>query len=83
MLSNASLVTNTDTTFAAFKALPIDPARRRESSGGPTFTEQADELTGASSCKEVVNLMVDSIVRACGEISSIRDGFVTEADVVR
>jgi len=83
MLSHtSSLVTITDTAFAAFKALPIDPARRRESSSGPTFTEQADELTGAVSCKQAVNIMVDSIVRACEDVGRIHGDFITEADIV-
>jgi hypothetical protein len=54
-------------SFAAFKALPIDPARTRR--GGSTFVVESapDELAAASTCGEAVDLMVDAIVRACAE----------------
>jgi hypothetical protein len=60
------------TSFAAFKALPIDPARTRrdDSSGSSTFVEPAaapDEFAGT--CREAVDYMVDSIVRACIDAS--------------
>jgi phosphatidylinositol 4-phosphatase len=69
-------------TFAAFKALPVDPARtRRGSSTG--FAEPADDLTGASTCKEAVDLMVDMIQRACEDLGSVHGNIVTDGEVVR
>jgi hypothetical protein len=82
ILSNAAAPTLTnDVTFAAFKALPIDPARGRRENG--SFYEPADELTGATSCKEAVDLMVDSIARACAEAGDTREDLVKTGDVVR
>lgn len=55
---------STNVCFAAFKALPVDPARVR--SGSSTgYAEPADDLAGATNCKQVVDMMVDSIKRAC------------------
>jgi len=53
------------TNFAAFKALPMDRARREVS--GSAFIEPSapDDLAGVSTCQEAVDLMVDSIVSAC------------------
>ncbi|KAF7363564.1 hypothetical protein MSAN_01013000 [Mycena sanguinolenta] len=81
------------TSFAAFKVLPIDPARTRRGSsfGGTqtqTYVDSADELSGAGSCREVVDLMVDSIRRACEEMGNDGHGggdvagLVAEEDVV-
>lgn len=55
------------TSFAAFKAFPIDPARTRRE--GSTCVESAapDELASVSTCQEAVDLMVDAIVRACAD----------------
>ncbi|KAI0062325.1 hypothetical protein BV25DRAFT_670160 [Artomyces pyxidatus] len=83
LLNNAVPPWVSDTSFAAFKALPIDPARRR----GSTLAEPAaDELAGAATCREAVDLMVDAIVRACEDVGGAqgRGGapFVTEQDVV-
>jgi hypothetical protein len=48
------------------------------------YAEAADELSGASSCQEATNLIVDSIQRACNDVGTIiSDGFVTNEDVVR
>ncbi|KIK59630.1 hypothetical protein GYMLUDRAFT_44597 [Collybiopsis luxurians FD-317 M1] len=94
VLSNTALASprmESRTCFAAFKMLTIDPARvRRASSYGSTvdFVQAADELTGAASCKEAVNLVVDVIQRACedaGSASIFEPGagqFVVEEDVV-
>lgn len=68
-------------TFAAFKSLPIDPARSRRDNG--SFIEPADELTGASNCKEVVDLMVQAIHKACMDVGNGHEEFVSDADVVR
>ncbi|KAK7020499.1 SacI homology domain-containing protein [Favolaschia claudopus] len=81
------------TSFAAFKVLPIDPTRtRRASSFGGTLTQAyvdtAEELSGAANCREAVDLMVESIRRACEEMGndgSVVDGatgLVAEEDVV-
>ncbi|KAJ6525593.1 SacI homology domain-containing protein [Mycena capillaripes] len=82
---------DTETSFAAFKVLPIDPARtRRASSFGGTaaYVDSAEELSGAGSCREAVDLMVDSIRRACedmgndGRVGEGVSGLVVEEDVV-
>ncbi|KAJ3784104.1 SacI homology domain-containing protein [Lentinula aff. detonsa] len=98
ILSNAAIaspglgVMENRTSFAAFKMLPIDPARvRRGSSYGSTteYMQAADELTGAANCREAVDLVVDSIRRACedvGTASSVSgsdvDQFVVDEDVM-
>ncbi|KII89160.1 hypothetical protein PLICRDRAFT_40794 [Plicaturopsis crispa FD-325 SS-3] len=81
----ASETPGSETTWAAFKALPLDPAREQDRG-------HTDELTGASSCKEAVDIIVDTIRRACedaggGRVSKVgglkvRDEFVKEGDVV-
>lgn len=82
LLSTASLAVGSNQSFAAFKVLPIDPARNRRANGGSTFTEPADELTGASNCKEAVDLIIESIRGACEDVGGAHGQFVTEADVV-
>ncbi|KAJ7219415.1 SacI homology domain-containing protein [Mycena pura] len=82
----------TRTSCAAFKALPIDPARTRRASSvgsGGAYVDSAEELSGAASCREAVELMVDSIRRACEEMGNDgaghdagAGGLVTEEDVV-
>lgn len=82
ILSNATPEAGSQTTYAAFKALPVDPARvRRGSSTG--YAEPADDLTGASSCKEAVDIMVDAIRRACEDIGNIHGDIISDGDVVR
>ena len=53
------------TNFAAFKALPIDRARR--DINGSAFVEPSapDDLASVNTCQEAVDLMVDAIVDAC------------------
>ncbi|KAI0345325.1 hypothetical protein BDW22DRAFT_1426997 [Trametopsis cervina] len=81
ILSNAAVpVLTNEVTFAAFKALPIDPARGRRENG--SFYEPADELTGATDCKQAVDLMVDAIFRACADAGGARGDFVKDKDVV-
>ena len=70
-----------ETIFAAFKALPVDPARARRESG--SFIQPEDELASAKNCKEAVNMIVDAIRQACKEIGNEHRDFITEADVVR
>lgn len=81
-MSNAAApILNNDESFAAFKSLPIDPARGRRENG--SFYEPADELTGATNCREAVDLMVDAIYRACLDARGARGDFVKDGDVVR
>ncbi|KIM79647.1 hypothetical protein PILCRDRAFT_823187 [Piloderma croceum F 1598] len=81
ILSNASPVFGSHTTFAAFKALPVDPTRTGPGADAG-YAEPADDLTGASTCKEAVELMVDMIRRACEDIGSPHGNLVAEGDVV-
>lgn len=85
LLNTTSLATvGSQTTFAAFKMLPIDPARiRRASSSGGGYSDAAEEMSGASTCQEAVALIVDSIRRACEDVGSAHGEFITDADVVR
>ncbi|KIY43445.1 hypothetical protein FISHEDRAFT_53223 [Fistulina hepatica ATCC 64428] len=85
VLSHATWTNRGDTTFAAFKILPIDPTRLRRGSsfgGGDSYAEPADELSDASSCQEAVDRIVETIQRACDDAGSNHENFVTEADVV-
>lgn len=77
----AEPVLSNDTTFAAFKALPIDPARSRRENG--SFFEPADELTGVSNCKEAVDVMAEAIYRACQDAGGGHGEFIKEESVVR
>ncbi|KAI0256643.1 SacI homology domain-containing protein [Lactifluus subvellereus] len=64
---------STGTSFAAFKALLIDPAGTRRD-GGALVESAPDELVGASTCREAVDLMVDAIVRACVDAADAQAG---------
>lgn len=80
VLSNAN--TSGEITFAAFKALQMDPSRtRRDASGGGSiiggtvdskpstiYSEPADELSGARDCQEAVDMIVDAVQSACKDI---------------
>ncbi|VDB82776.1 unnamed protein product [Peniophora sp. CBMAI 1063] len=85
LLAGAAPAPDTKTTFAAFKALPVDPARSRR---GSAFSEPADELAGAATCQDAVELMVNVIRGACEDIGGGRsiegrtDAFVKDADIV-
>ncbi|KAG1770369.1 SacI homology domain-containing protein [Suillus placidus] len=69
----------TNVCFAAFKALPVDPARVR--SGSSTgYAEPADDLAGATTCKQVVEMMVESIKRACEDAGN--SPVIMDRDVV-
>ncbi|KAF7974824.1 hypothetical protein HWV62_11181 [Athelia sp. TMB] len=84
IISNAAPEVGSQTTFAAFKALPIDPARiRRGSSTSTAYAEPADDLTGAASCKEAVDIIVDAIRRACEDIGNVHGDLIIDGDVVR
>ncbi|KAI0723971.1 SacI homology domain-containing protein [Cerioporus squamosus] len=62
-----------DTIFAAFKALPVDPARSRRENGS---------FIHAKNCKHAVDMIVDAIRQACKDMGNDRQDFITEADVV-
>lgn len=84
LLAGAAPAPDTKTTFAAFKALPVDPARSRR---GSAFSEPADELAGAATCQDAVELMVNVIRGACEDVGGGRsiDGnthFVKDAEIV-
>lgn len=86
ILTDASLTASCEKTFAAFKVLPIDHARIRQGSTlGSAYSEVADELTGASNCKEATNWIVETICQACEDIGSNPHGrrMVKEEDIVR
>lgn len=71
-----------DKVFVAFKALPIDPTR----SGRETesVVEPADELSAAKNCKEAIDSVVESIVKACRDVGGGRQSdFVVETPIVR
>lgn len=85
IISNTFSVGNAEqTAFAAFKVLPIDPTRIRRASSGASglYADASDELNGASSCREAVDLIVDSIYRGCEDAGSTHSNFVTSEDVV-
>ncbi|KZV71845.1 hypothetical protein PENSPDRAFT_650268, partial [Peniophora sp. CONT] len=85
LLAGAAPAPDTKTTFAAFKALPVDPARSRR---GSAFSEPADELAGAATCQDAVELMINAIRGACEDIGGGHsadgraDTFVKDADIV-
>ena len=68
-------------SFVAFKALPIDPARARRTTG--SFEESTDSLPFVKSCKEAVDVITDAIRQACLDLGAGGEGFVVEQDVVR
>jgi hypothetical protein len=83
LLTNASITASSNRTFATFKVLPVDPARRQESMVSDCHSEVEDDLAGASNCKEAADLIVDAIHRACEDFGCAHGGFVIETDVVR
>ena len=77
----ATPVVGQDTIFAAFKALPIDPARSRRESG--SFIQSQDDLDSAKNCKEAVDLIVDALRLACKDVGNDHHELISEGDVVR
>ncbi|KAH9945870.1 SacI homology domain-containing protein [Epithele typhae] len=69
-----------ETIFAAFKALPVDPARARRETG--SFIQSQDDYTTAQNCKEAVDLIVNAIQQACKDLGNEHQGLLEEADVV-
>ncbi|KAG1756423.1 phosphoinositide polyphosphatase [Suillus paluster] len=78
IMSKASENAAGNMCFAAFKVLPVDPARVR--SGFSGYAEPADDLAGATTCKQVVDLMVDGIRRACDDAGN--SPVIVDRDVV-
>ncbi|KJA26998.1 hypothetical protein HYPSUDRAFT_131584 [Hypholoma sublateritium FD-334 SS-4] len=70
--------------FAAFKVLPIDPARGRRMSSATSalYSDTSDEMHGAESCKEAVDLVVERIQNACEDVGGGQGEFVVNEDVV-
>lgn len=68
-------------SFVAFKALPIDPARARRTTG--SFEESTDALPFVKSCREAVDVITDAIRQACLDTGAGGEGFVIEEDIVR
>ncbi|KAL4077324.1 SacI homology domain-containing protein [Scleroderma yunnanense] len=72
---------SSNVSFAAFKVLPVDCFRVQSES--IVYGEPADDLVGATTCKEVVDLIVDAIKRVCEDNGFGRQAnFVVEEDVV-
>ncbi|KAI1794623.1 SacI homology domain-containing protein [Ganoderma leucocontextum] len=69
-----------ETIFAAFKALPVDPARSRRESG--SFIQPQDELASAKNCREAVDMIVEAIGQTCYDIGNEHREFISEGDVV-
>lgn len=71
--------------FAAFKVLPIDPARGRRMSSATSalYSDTSDEMHGAESCKEAVDLVVERIQNACEDVGGGQGDFVANEDIVR
>lgn len=82
ILSNAAApAVGRETIFAAFKALPVDPARSRRETG--SFIQPQDDLANAKNCKEAVDMIVDAIRQACSDVGNDHQDFIKDADVVR
>lgn len=69
MLNDAAAEKNETTSFAAFKALPVDPVRSRRTTG--SFVETANDLTWAKTCKEATDAMVDRVYQAVIVVKAI------------
>jgi len=85
ILTGASFSTagSAQRSFAAFKILPVDPARAgRTSSVVSEYSATSDEMTGAATCREAVDLVVERIRRACDDVGGGQGTFITEEDVV-
>ncbi|KAI5121013.1 hypothetical protein M0805_005959 [Coniferiporia weirii] len=80
MLINVAAESGGVISFAAFKALPVDPARARRMTG--SFEEAADNLCWAKTCKEAVESIVGSVQQAVKDAGAERSDFVLESDIV-
>lgn len=81
LMDAAAPAAGQETVFAAFKVLPVDPARARRETG--SFIQATDELAVAKNCKEAVDMIVQAIRQACANVGNDHRDFVTESDVVR
>lgn len=82
LLFNASVKSNRNLlSFVALKALLIDPVRSRRGTG--SFDEYADDLAGATTFKEAVNVIVDAIRRALEDLGNADGLSIMESDIVR
>jgi hypothetical protein len=62
----------------------VDPARaRRTSSVLSDASAMSDEMAGAATCREAVDLVVERIQSACDDVGGGQGAFITEEDVVR
>lgn len=65
-------------SFAAFKALPVDPARnmRGTNASSGRYSETSEEVADALNCREVVDRIVDAISRVCEREFSVNEDVV-------
>jgi len=78
-LSRLLASTKTETrSFAAFKALPVDPARnmRGPNASSGRYSETSEEVADALNCREVVDRIVDAISRVCEREFSVNEDVV-------
>ena len=80
VLTEAAIEKADSVAFASFKALPIDPARARRTTG--SFEETADDLSWAKNCREAVDMIVNSIQQAVADTGGKHDGFIKEESIV-
>ena len=67
--------------YVTFKALPVEAAWLRRDSR--SYEEPSDDLSGVSSCKEAVDLIVEAIRRACEDIGNDRADLIKTSEIVR
>lgn len=80
VLSDTAARGSDEASYAAFKALPVDPAKMRRTTG--SFEETANELSWATTCKEAVDSIADAIYRAVTDAGGDTVDFVKEEDIV-
>lgn len=83
LLTKAAPAGPSETTWAAFKVLPVDPARVRQGSTGSFADAAGDDLSAATNCREAVEMIVDAIQEACSDVGNVAENLVVEEDVVR
>lgn len=80
VLSDTTASHNDVVSYAAFKALPVDPTRMRRTTG--SFEETANELSWAKTCKEAIDSIVDTIQHAVADAGGNASDLVKEEDIV-
>ncbi|KAH8117164.1 SacI homology domain-containing protein [Phellopilus nigrolimitatus] len=80
MLTNTAAERGDATSSAAFKALPVDPARAQRTTG--SFEETADELSWAKTCKEAIDIICNTIHKVAKDAGVGNGDFVIEHDIV-